>query len=108
MPPSQQAGDAVPVLVAYNVPGRDCAQYSAGGAATGDVYRAWIEAFAAGIGDHRAIVILEPDGLALQPSDCGQPDTYGRAALIGARGRHDHGGQSKGRGLPRCRPQRVA
>src|SRR5262245_1600969 len=26
----------VPVLVAYNVPGRDCAQYSAGGAATGD------------------------------------------------------------------------
>src|SRR5262245_51947018 len=26
----------VPVLVAYDVPGRDCAQYSAGGAATGD------------------------------------------------------------------------
>ena len=40
----------VPVLVAYNVPGRDCAQYSAGGAATGDAYRAWIDGFATGLG----------------------------------------------------------
>lgn len=77
-----EAGDAVPVLVAYNVPGRDCAQYSVGGAATGDDYRAWIQAFSAGIGDHRVIVILEPDGLALQPTDCGQPDTYDRVSLI--------------------------
>jgi endoglucanase len=79
-----QGGNAVPVLVAYNVPGRDGAQYSAGGAADGDDYRAWIAAFSAGIADHRAIVILEPDGLALQPSDFRQPDTFGRAALIGA------------------------
>jgi endoglucanase len=74
--------DAVPVLVAYNVPGRDCAQYSAGGAATGDDYKAWIDGFAAGLGDHKVVVILEPDGLALLPTDCGQPDTYGRVALI--------------------------
>ena len=72
----------VPVLVAYNVPGRDCAQYSAGGAATGDAYKAWIDGFAAGIGDHQVVVILEPDGLALLPTDCGQPDTYDRVALI--------------------------
>ena len=63
------AKKSVPVLVAYDVPGRDCAQYSAGGAATGDAYRAWIAGFAAGLGDHAAIVILEPDGLALLPAD---------------------------------------
>jgi endoglucanase len=72
----------VPVLVAYNVPGRDCSQYSAGGAATGDDYKAWIDGFAAGLGDHKAVVILEPDGLALLPTDCGQPDTYDRVGLI--------------------------
>src|SRR4051812_48816902 len=48
----QRAADkgTVPVLVAYNVPGRDCAQYSAGGAATGTAYKAWIDGFAAGLG----------------------------------------------------------
>ena len=68
----------VPVLVAYDVPGRDCSQYSAGGAPTGDAYRAWIDGFAKGLGTSEAVVILEPDGLALLPTDCGQPDTYGR------------------------------
>ncbi len=72
----------VPVLVAYNVPGRDCAQYSAGGAATGDDYKAWINGFVAGLGDRKAVIILEPDGLALLPTDCGQPDTYDRVSLI--------------------------
>ncbi len=72
----------VPVLVAYNVPGRDCSQYSAGGAATGDAYKAWIDGFAAGLGNQKAVIILEPDGLALLPADCGQPDTYGRVGLI--------------------------
>lgn len=74
---------AVPVLVAYNVPGRDCAEYSGGGAATGDEYRAWIDGFAAGLGSERAVVILEPDSLALTPADCGQPDTHDRLGLIG-------------------------
>ena len=44
---------SVPILVAYNVPGRDCSQYSAGGAPTGDDYKAWIDGFARGIGDFR-------------------------------------------------------
>jgi endoglucanase len=76
------AQDTVPVLVAYNVPGRDCAQYSAGGAPTGEAYKAWIDGFAAGLGTGEAIVILEPDGLALLPTDCGQPDTYDRVGLV--------------------------
>ena len=57
----------VPVLVAYNLPFRDCSQYSAGGAASLDDYLAWIDGFAAGIGDYKAVVILEPDGLGIIP-----------------------------------------
>jgi endoglucanase len=57
----------VPVLVAYNIPFRDCAQYSAGGATNVDEYEAWIDGFAAGIGNKKAVVILEPDGLGIIP-----------------------------------------
>jgi len=57
----------VPVLVAYNLPFRDCAQFSAGGATTVEEYVAWIDGFAAGIGDNKALVILEPDGLGIIP-----------------------------------------
>jgi endoglucanase len=64
---------AVPVLVAYDIPGRDCAQYSAGGALNEADYEAWISAFAAGIGHGRAVVIVEPDALGNLPSGCGGP-----------------------------------
>lgn len=57
----------VPVLVAYNIPFRDCAQYSAGGATSVAEYEAWIKAFAAGIGNAKAVVLLEPDGLGIIP-----------------------------------------
>ena len=60
-----------PVAVAYNIPGRDCSQYSAGGAATSAEYAVWVDALAKGIGSHRTVVVLEPDGLALSPSSCG-------------------------------------
>lgn len=57
----------IPVLVAYNLPFRDCAQYSAGGATTVAQYEAWIDGFAAGIADNHAVVVLEPDGLGIIP-----------------------------------------
>jgi endoglucanase len=66
---------AVPVLVAYDVPGRDCAQYSAGGALDQASYLAWIDAFASGVGHGKAVVLLEPDSLGLLPSSCGGPKT---------------------------------
>ena len=47
----------MPVLVAYNIPFRDCAQYSAGGATSVAEYEAWIDAVAAGIGDRDAVVL---------------------------------------------------
>jgi endoglucanase len=67
--------DAVPVLVAYDIPGRDCAQFSAGGALNQAAYLAWIDGFAKGIGRGKAIVVLEPDSLGLLPSSCGGPKT---------------------------------
>ena len=55
----------LPYFVIYNVPKRDCGQYSAGGSEGADKYRAWITAFANSLGNRRAAVILEPDSLGL-------------------------------------------
>jgi endoglucanase len=55
---------ALPVVVAYGIPNRDCGGYSAGGLASPDAYRTWISAFATGLGHAPAAVILEPDALA--------------------------------------------
>ncbi|MFJ8733740.1 glycoside hydrolase family 6 protein [Streptomyces bauhiniae] len=51
------------LLVLYNIPHRDCGQYSQGGAADGGAYRAWVDGVARGIGDRAATVVLEPDAL---------------------------------------------
>jgi endoglucanase len=75
----------VPVLVAYDLPFRDCGQYSAGGALNTADYVAWINGFARGIGSGRAVVVLEPDGLGIIPynttiygaSEWCQPDLTG-------------------------------
>ncbi|WP_371484126.1 glycoside hydrolase family 6 protein [Kitasatospora sp. NBC_00315] len=74
----------VPSLVAYNIPLRDCSLYSAGGAQSDAEYQAWIKAFAQGIGNGKAVVVLEPDGLANLPSDCG-PDSDPTGALTSGR-----------------------
>lgn len=55
---------AYPVFVLYNVPLRDCGSYSAGGAQSPQAYRDWVRGVAAGIGNRKAAVILEPDGLS--------------------------------------------
>lgn len=62
---------AVPVMVLYNIPGRDCGSYSAGGAENTADYEAWIDAIAGEIGSQKAVIVLEPDALANLPSDCG-------------------------------------
>ena len=65
------AAGAVPSFVVYAVPGRDCGQYSAGGLSGPAAYAEWVRAFAAGLGDRRAVVVLEPDALA--QLDCLSP-----------------------------------
>jgi endoglucanase len=57
----------VPLLVLYNVPFRDCAQYSAGGATSVEEYKAWIDGVVKGIGTREVVVALEPDGLGIIP-----------------------------------------
>jgi cellulase/cellobiase CelA1 len=61
--------DKLPVLVAYNLPGRDaCGGHSGGGAGSVSAYKTWISSFAAGIGTKPAVVVIEPD--ALGDFDC--------------------------------------
>jgi endoglucanase len=55
---------ALPVLVAYFIPNRDCGSFSSGGARSPAAYRAWVGRVAAGLHGDRAAVILEPDALA--------------------------------------------
>ena len=75
------AAGALPVLVAYDIPLRDCGSYSTGGASSPDAYKAWIRAFAAGIGSRRAVIVLEPDALA--GMGClSQADQQTRLALL--------------------------
>lgn len=62
---------AVPIFVAYNIPGRDCSQYSAGGAPSDAAYDAWIDSIETALGSAKAVVILEPDALANLPGYCG-------------------------------------
>ncbi|WP_327588069.1 glycoside hydrolase family 6 protein [Nonomuraea sp. NBC_00507] len=58
------SADKLPVLVAYNIPGRDaCGGHSGGGAGSESAYKTWISAFASGIGNRPAVVIIEPDSL---------------------------------------------
>jgi len=58
------AAHAVPVLVLYNIPQRDCGSYSAGGAASASAYTNWIQKVSTGIGGRLAVVVLEPDAVA--------------------------------------------
>jgi endoglucanase len=51
-------------MIAYNIPYRDYgAKHSEGGLATKEAYQRWIRNVYAGIGDHPAVVVLEPDAL---------------------------------------------
>jgi endoglucanase len=58
------AAGTLPVLVAYDLPWRDCSGESGGGAASPTAYKQFVNEMAAGIGDRKAIVIVEPDALA--------------------------------------------
>lgn len=62
----QAAADGkIAVLVTYELPHGDCGSGSPGMASS---YRTWIRQFAAGLGHHRAVVIVEPDAIPLM--DC--------------------------------------
>ncbi|MCX5206737.1 glycoside hydrolase family 6 protein [Streptomyces sp. NBC_00237] len=58
------AAGLLPILAVYNVFNRDNGGESHGGAKSAELYRTWVDAVAAGIGDRPALVIVEPDALA--------------------------------------------
>jgi endoglucanase len=60
-----KVADRVPVLVAYNLPHRDCGGHSSGGARSPGAYRSWIRKLTDGlVGASGVVVVLEPDALA--------------------------------------------
>jgi endoglucanase len=63
-----QAAGAIPVLTLYGIPHRDCGSFAAGGLASADDYRGWIDGVAAGVGASRVAIVVEPDALAM--ADC--------------------------------------
>lgn len=73
---------ALPLYITYNLPNRDCGQYSAGGAKSGEEYKKWITDFARGINDRKAVVVLEPDGLGLLDKCMAPPDQQARLDLF--------------------------
>ncbi|WP_248818372.1 glycoside hydrolase family 6 protein [Frankia sp. AgB32] len=59
-----RAGGTTAVFMVYGIPHRDVgAGYSAGGFSSADAYRQFTRQVAAGIGDTRAVIVLEPDSL---------------------------------------------
>ncbi|SDE84398.1 glycoside hydrolase family 6 protein [Myxococcus virescens] len=76
------AADKLPVLVAYNIPGRDCGSHSGGGAGSPEAYRTWISSFAAAIGNRPAVVIIEPDAVAQLDCLANDAERQTRISLI--------------------------
>jgi endoglucanase len=70
-----EKADRTALLVLYNIPHRDCGQYSGGGASDGDSYRSWIDGVADGIEDRPATVVLEPDAVLHLVDGC-TPDEF--------------------------------
>jgi endoglucanase len=59
----------VPVFVVYNLPGRDCGSYSAGGASSVGDYESFINQISGALGQRSAVVVLEPDALSYAAGD---------------------------------------
>ncbi|MDP9021847.1 MAG: glycoside hydrolase family 6 protein [Actinomycetota bacterium] len=76
-----QAAGSLPVFVVYAVPQRDCGGYSSGGTNTPDDYKGWLDQFASGLGQAKAVVVLEPDALPMLDCLTGQ-DQQTRLGLL--------------------------
>lgn len=71
---------AMPIVVLYGIPHRDCGGFASGGLPSADEYRAWIDGLVAGVGSLPVTVIVEPD--ALTSADCLPPDQYDERMLL--------------------------
>ncbi|GAB7037904.1 MULTISPECIES: glycoside hydrolase family 6 protein [Catenuloplanes] len=78
-----RAAGHLPVITVYNIPGRDCGSFSAGGAAGRDEYTAWVRALAGALGREPVLIVLEPDAVAQAVDGCAGPPAE-RYALLAA------------------------
>ncbi len=67
-----EAQGQIPLVVVYALPNRDCGGAAAGGKKDNRAYREYVRDIAAGLGGHRAVIVLEPDGTA--SIDCLSPN----------------------------------
>jgi endoglucanase len=81
-----RAAGRMPVLTVYNIPGRDCGSYSAGGAADAAGYRAWTDSLAAALAGAPVLIVLEPDAVAQTVDGCAGPPAERYALLAHAVG----------------------
>lgn len=75
------AEGTTPVFVTYAIPGRDCAGYSAGGLSP-DAYLAWNRTVAQNLAGTGAVVIVEPDAVALMGNPECAPYEEQRLSLL--------------------------
>lgn len=71
-----------PFLVAYHVPNRDCASFSAGGAENTKDYAAWIRELADAVKGTDALVVVEPDAVPHEVSGCAGGKAQERYGLL--------------------------
>lgn len=60
-----KSNNEIPAFVLYNIPNRDCGSHSSGGTASVNKYKSWIDRIAKNLSGVEAIVIVEPDALAM-------------------------------------------
>lgn len=60
-----RAGTQLQTFAVYNIPQRDCGNWSEGGVSDADEYADFVDSIAAGLDGREAIIILEPDALAV-------------------------------------------
>ncbi len=60
----------LPLLVVYDIPGRNCGSYSKANVPADHSYVRWVGQVAAAIADEPAIVVIEPDAVAQAASGC--------------------------------------
>jgi endoglucanase len=81
---SAAATGTTPVFVTYAIPDRDCGDYSSGGAANDAAYLLWNQTIVSALRGSSAVVLVEPDSIAmLGRASCGSI-TSGRLALLSA------------------------
>ncbi len=70
------------VMIVYNIPNRDCGQYSKGGQEDAARYLEWIKGIAAGIGNRKTVLVLEPDALGQLDTCLSKADQAARLQML--------------------------